>query len=56
MVILEGATRFTDLLLAPGEGFDQGFFPLGKKREFNVVCAYFKPFLVFSSNLVIKNV
>ena len=32
--------------------FGQGFFwPLGKKSVFNPVCAYFKQFLVLSSNL-----
>ena len=53
--ILEGTARYAGLLLATAEGFGrgQGFFcPSGKKRAFNAVCVYFRPFLVFSSNLV----
>ena len=32
--------------------FGQGFFcPMGKKRAFHAICAYFRQLLVFSSNL-----
>ena len=50
---LEGTARYAGLLLAPAEGF--GLRPrlfFGKKKEgFYAVFAYFRPFLVFSSNL-----
>ena len=51
---LEGTARYAGLLLAPVDGFDrgQGFFcPSDKKRAFHAICAYFRPLLVFSSNL-----
>ncbi len=48
--LLEG---YAGLLVAPAECFGQSFFcTSGKKRAFNAVCAYFRPFLVFSSNLL----
>ena len=47
---LDGTARYAGLLLAPAEG--PGFLCLsGKKRAFHAVSAYFRPFLVFSSNL-----
>ena len=49
---LEGTARYAGLLPTHAEGFDQGFFlPFGQQNAFHVVCAYFKPFLVFSSNI-----
>ena len=49
---LGGTARYVGLLLAPAQGFSRGFFlPLGKIRAFKTVCAYFRPFLVSSSNL-----
>ena len=50
----EGTARYTGLLLAPAEGFglwQRLFGPLGEKTAFHAVGAYFRPFLVFSSNL-----
>ena len=42
---------YAGLLQAPAEGFGPGFFcPSGKKTAFHAVCAYFRLFLVFSSN------
>ena len=42
------------LLLAPAEGFGQGFFcPLVKKRAFHTVCAYFRQFLVLGLTFMI---
>ena len=52
--LLEGTARYAGLLLAPAEGFGhcpRFFCPWGNRRAFNAVCAYFGPFLVFSSNL-----
>ena len=44
--------RYAGLLLAPAEGFGQGFFcPSGKKSAYYAVLAYFWQFLVSSSNL-----
>ena len=49
---LEGTARYAGLLLVPAEGLGRGFFcPSGKNRAFHAVSAYFRPFLVFSSNL-----
>ena len=49
---LEGTARYAGLLLAPAEGFGRDFFcPSGKERAFHAVCSYFRPLLVFSSNL-----
>ena len=53
---LESTARYAGLLLAPAEGFGlslgRGFFcPRSKKITFYMVCACFRPFLVFSSNL-----
>ena len=41
----EGKARCAGLLLAPAEALAEAFFAL------NAVCAYFRTFLVFSSNL-----
>ena len=54
LAILEGTACYAGLLIAPVEGFGQGLFcPLGTKRAFHAVCVWFRPFLVFSSNLLI---
>ena len=51
-VTLEGTDRNAGLLLSPAEGFGRGFFyPSDKKMLFHAVCVYFRPFLVFISNL-----
>ena len=51
LIMLEGTAIYAALLLSTAEGFGRGFFcPSGKKRHFNAVSAYFRPFLVFSSN------
>ena len=50
--VLKGSARYTGLLIAPAEGFGRGFFcPSGKKLAFYAVFAYFRPILVFGSNL-----
>ena len=52
---LEGTASYAGLLLAPAEkiGLPEAFFALwAKKRAFHTVCAYFRQFLVFSSNLI----
>ena len=57
--LLEGTVRYADFLLAPPEGFGQGFFalwaknndflcPFGKKNDFCFVVAHFWPFVVLS--------
>ena len=49
---LEDTARYAGLLLAPAEGFGlQPRLQPGKKRDFHADCAYFRPFVVFSSNL-----
>ena len=54
-ITLEGATRYAGLLLAPAEGFGlrpRAFLPFGQTKSlFHAVFAYFRPFLVFSSNI-----
>ena len=50
--LLDGRARYAGLLKAPAESFGQRFFALWAKKEaFDAVCAYFRQFLVFSSNL-----
>ena len=54
-VTIEGTASYAGLLLAPAEGIGlrpRLFLPFGgKKRAFYAVFAFFRPFLVFSSNL-----
>ena len=40
-----------DKLLRRASAFGKGFFPLWAKKTFLGVCANFRPFLLFSSNL-----
>ena len=49
---LEDTARYTGLLIAPAEGFGQGFCcPSGKKKSYYAVLAHFWQFLVSSINL-----
>ena len=53
--IVKGTARYAGLFLAPARdsAFGRVFFTLWvQKKAFNAVCAYFRPFLVFSSNLL----
>ena len=47
LYVLQGTARYMGLLLAPAECFNL----CKKKSAFHAVCASFRPFLVFSSNL-----
>ena len=56
LCLLEGTARYAGFLLAPAEGFGLQprfffFFFFLQKTVFKDVCAYYRPFMVISSNL-----
>ena len=55
-VSLEDTVRYSGLLLAPEEGFNQGFFcPSAKQKAYYAVLAHFRPVMVSSRTLVISS-
>ena len=55
-VTLEDTVRYAGLLLAPEEGFIQGFFcPSAKQKAYYAVLAHSRPVMVSSRTLIISS-